>query len=296
MVFVLRLCEIPRSTYYRYFRPRTTTSSFAIRGRPIPGYTINRDGTIIIDFIIVHLLKSYRQSLNYLNAGGFKVLMHLLRRDYNFYINHKKIYRLCLINKLLLPKNKKKIKANRKVSQNRKINAPNKLWQFDIKADYIQGENKHFYFLSIIDVFNREVKGHHIGYSCKASDLKITIERAVKEHSPNVNDLVIRSDNGPQMTSNQLYHYLEEVGLEQGFIPVRCPNKNAYIESFFSIYESHFLQVRYFRSLKEVYDQTDEFIRFYNENRLHSSLGYRSPKEFTDLFERRKIDFKIVSC
>lgn len=98
------------------------------------------------------------------------------------------------------------------------------------------------------------------------------------------------------MTSNQLYHYLEDIGLEHEFIPVRCPNKNAYIESFFSIYESQFLQVRYFKSLKEVYEQTDEFIRFYNEKRLHSSLGYRSPKEFTDLYERKEINFKVVSC
>ena len=49
-------------------------------------------------------------------------------------------------NSLLLPKNKKKFNINRKVSQNRRIDKPNKLWQFDIKTGYVQGENKHFYF------------------------------------------------------------------------------------------------------------------------------------------------------
>jgi putative transposase len=123
-------------------------------------------------------------------------------------------------NSLLLPRNKKKFNINRKISQNRRINAPNKLWQFDIKTGYIHGENKHFYFLAIIDVFNKEIKGYHLGYQCKAVDLKVTIEEAIRDHGPNLNELVIRSDNGPQMTSNQLYQYLDEIGLEHEFIPV----------------------------------------------------------------------------
>lgn len=56
------------------------------------------------------------------------------------------------------------------------------------------------------------------------------------------------------MTSNQFNHYITTVGLEHEFIPVRTPNKNAFIESFFSIYETQFLQVRYFNSLKEAYE------------------------------------------
>ena len=243
-----------------------------------------------------NLLRAYRQNINYVNAGGVKVLMHLLRRDYGFYINHKKIYRLCMENNLLLPKNKKKFNINRKISQNRRINSPNKLWQFDIKTGYIHGENKHFYFLAIIDVFNKEIKGYHLGYNCKANDLKITIEEAIREHGPNLDELVIRSDNGPQMTSNQLYHYLEDIGLEHEFIPVRCPNKNAYIESFFSIYETQFLQVRYFKSLKEAYSHTFHFVDFYNNERLHSSLKYRSPKEFTELFMRNEIEGQLICC
>ncbi len=70
------------------------------------------------------------------------------------------------------------------------------------------------------------------------------------------------------MTSSQFYKYVNSVGLEHEFIPIRTPNRNAFIESFFSIYETQFLQVRYFDSLKEVYEQTEEFIEFYNTDRL----------------------------
>lgn len=222
--------------------------------------------------------------------------MHLLRRDYGFHINHKKIYRLCKEHSLLLPKNKKKLKINRKVSKNRKITKPNQLWQFDIKQDYIHGENKYFYFLAIKDVFDKRIVGTHLGYHCKAKDLKVTIDRALVKHKPNIDELVIRSDNGPQMTSNELNNYVNKIGLEHEFIPVRTPNKNAFIESFFSIYETQFLQVRYFESLRDVYEQTEEFVRFYNKERLHGSLGYRSPMEFSSLFEEGLIKGRIVQC
>lgn len=222
--------------------------------------------------------------------------MHLLRRDHNFFINHKKIYRLCKENKILLPKNKKKFNFNRKLSQNRKIDRPNKLWQFDIKTGYIQGENKHFYLLGIIDVFSRELKGYHIGLNCKAKDLKFAINEAINKHCPNLAELAIRSDNGPQMTSNQFYNYVNEIGLEHEFIPIRTPNKNAFIESFFSIYETQFLQVRYFENFKQAYQQTYNFITFYNEERIHSSLNYQSPKEFSALFKKGEVKIELVHC
>jgi len=239
------------------------------KGRPVPGYTVNRDGTIVLDNSIVALLKSYREQIEYRNAAGVKVLMHLLRRDYGFYINHKKIYRLCRENGILLPKNKKKLKVNRRISQNRKINKPNMLWQFDIKTGYVHGENKHFYFLAIIDVFNKEIKNYHLGYNCKSKDLKFAVEQAIAIHKPNISELTLRSDNGPQMTSNQFFEYVSSIHLEHEFIPVRTPNKNAFIESFFSIYETQFLQVRYFNNFKDVYKQTNEFVEFYNNERLH---------------------------
>jgi len=222
--------------------------------------------------------------------------MHLLRRDYNFYINHKKIYRLCLENNILLPKNKKKLKYNKKISENRKITAPNMLWQFDIKSGYIHGENKHFYLLGIIDIFNKKLINYHIGYSCKASDLKFTFLEAIKLLKPNLEQLVIRSDNGPQMTSNQFNDYVTSIGLDHEFIPVRTPNKNAFIESFFSIYEIQFLQVRYFRNLKDVYIETEEFINFYNNERLHGSLGYIPPSEFDKNFNMGLVKNLVVSC
>ena len=65
------------------------------------------------------------------------------------------------------------------------------------------------------------------------------------------NRLVIRSDNGTQMTSHQFRKYVEGLGIHHEFTPFSCPEKNAHIEAFFSLYEIEFLQTRYFRTLRE---------------------------------------------
>jgi len=92
-------------------------------------------------------------------------------------VNHKKIYRLCKENQLLL-KRKKKIKQIKKLASNQIVTGPNQLWQFDIKYGYIHGENRHFYFLAFVDVFTKKVMGYHLGHFCKASDLKLVNRRS----------------------------------------------------------------------------------------------------------------------
>ena len=63
------------------------------------------------------------------------------------------------------------------------------------------------------------------------------------------------------------------------------PNKNAYIESFFSIFEIAFLQTHQFNNFTEAYKETVHFINFYNRYRIHGSLGGKSPQEFRSYWE-----------
>ena len=180
-----------------------------------------------------------------------------------------------------MPRRRKKIKTNRRISRNRVIDRPNKLWQFDIKYGYIHGENRFFFVLAFLDVFDRRVVDYHVGLTCKATELVMTLEGALRKAGKDVVDLMIRSDNGPQMTSNVLRRHLEtlEAELSHEFIPPATPNKNAHVESFFSILETEFLQVKYFRDFRAAYIETTNFIDFYNNNRVHGSVGNMPPTE-----------------
>jgi len=132
------------------------------RGRPVPGYTVNPNGTIVTDASIVKALRDYREGLNFSNAGGYHKIKHYLRRDYDYHVNHKKLYRLCKQEGLLLLHQKKKPKKNR--------TGPNQLWQFDLKYGYLHGENRFFFVTAFIDVFSRKVIDYHVGLSCKAGN------------------------------------------------------------------------------------------------------------------------------
>ncbi|MCP3923182.1 MAG: transposase [Desulfobacterales bacterium] len=49
----------------------------------------------------------YRNLKEFANGGGYQKLTHYLRRDYNYFVNSKKVYRLCKENDFLLPKKRK---------------------------------------------------------------------------------------------------------------------------------------------------------------------------------------------
>jgi putative transposase len=296
---VLSYCNLSSSSWYKSRKVKVEKDvGAANRGRPIPGYSVNPDGVLIPDQTIIHLLKGYRSRIEFQNAGGYYKLGHYLRRDYGFIINKKKVYRLCKENSLTLPRKKTKKWRQRKISVNRSVDAPNRLWQFDIKYGYIHGENKFFYVLVFVDVFTRSIVDFYVGKTCKSSDLSFTLNQALKkENIPLENGLVIRSDHGTQMTSNMFRKYLEnlEIKPEHEFIPCGVPNKNAHVESFNSIFEIEFLQTRYFHSFADAYIQTCEFIEFYNKERIHGSLKYHTPHEARELIMRGQLTIKTVN-
>lgn len=267
-------------------------------GRPPPGFTVNRDGTHISDEVITSYLKAYRSEIHFMNAGGAKLLSKYLAQEHLIYVNHKKVYRLCKDHGLLLYSSvqvKKKIKKRR--CEYIEITAPNQLWQFDLKHIFIHGENQWCYLLSFIDVYTKKVVAYTMGKSIKAGNLMLTLNSAlVAEGITHEQGLRIRSDNGPQMSSNRFHFYLKrlEKTLRHEFIPPRTPNRNAYIESFFSIFEKTVIEVRYFKNYQEVYESIYNFVEFYNKRRLHGSIGNLSPMQFIKKYENGEIkDYKF---
>ena len=99
------------------------------------------------------------------------------------------------------------------------------------------------------------------------------------------------------MSSNRFHYYLKnlETKLTHEFIPPRSPDRNAYIEAFNSILEIEVLQVRYFRNFEEVYEGIFQFMDFYNNRRLHGSIGNLSPKMFVEGVRNGTITPQVVA-
>ena len=124
----------------------------------------------------------------------------------------------------------------------------------------------------------------------------MTLEAALRKARGDTSGLMLRSDNGPQMTSTMFRDYVSDLEMELGheFIPAGCPNKNAHVESFFSILETEFLQVRYFKDFQSAYKQTAEFMEHYNNRRIHGSVGHMAPSQAESGFYDGSVILKEV--
>lgn len=154
------------------------------------------DGRLLPDDLILQHLKNYRSDIHFMNTCGAKMLSHYLVSGHSIYVNHKKVYRLCKENNLLLfTANQLRTKIKKMRCEYRNVTAPNQLWQFDLKHVYIHGENAWCYLLSFIDVYTKKVVAYSLGKSIKAGQLILTLNLAlVTESISREHPLQIRSD------------------------------------------------------------------------------------------------------
>ncbi len=136
----------------------------------------------------------------------------------------------------------------------------------------------------------RLIVNYYVGLRCTGKDLVFTLNNAIKEYKVfNKDQLVIRSDNGSQMTSTVFIENANKFGEDEllhELIPPATPNKNAHVEAFNSILEIEFLQPRYFKTYGQAYLETTGFMEFYNTSRLHGSLKNRTPMEVFESFKK----------
>ena len=279
MKWVLSLCGIPRSTYYyRLKHPEPQPSSSG--GRPIPGFSKDKEGHIVSDARIKGYLTRLIQGEH--SACGYRKLTALLRRNYRLVINKKKVYRLCKEMKILSPQREIHHPVPKKIARNRVVTGPNQLWQLDIKYGYVAGKRRHFFVANLIDVFDRNLVGYCRGRACSAQDvIKATHKALLKRNALNLEQpLVIRTDNGTQFTSKVFHAFCAQMNIEHERIPNHTPNMNAYVESFHSILERECFQRHCFESYEEAFHEVDRFMTFYNKRRLHGSLKDMPPVEY----------------
>lgn len=221
--------------------------------------------------------------------GYKKVTKHLQRSGYR--INRKKVFRLMKENNLLNHTYNYRSPAKRVVESVVDVHAPNEVWEMDIKYVYIQGENRTAYLFAIIDCFTREVVGHYMGYHCTSRDVKMAMDFAFLDRGGNaVSKVRIRSDNGTQFVSRVVEQFLSSSNIEHERIHPATPKEDAHIESFNSILEKEVIRRFEFSSFKDSDGTIDRFIAFYNNERLHSAIGYRAPKEVYETWKENLIE------
>ncbi len=138
------------------------------------------------------------------------------------------------------------------------------------------------YLAIVMDLFDLSV----IGYSYDirmTDDLTIkAMKNAYKSRNIEVN-AIFHSDQGSQYISNDYEQLLKELNIKHSYSKKGYPYDNASMESFNSLIKKERINRMVFHGFEEAKITIFEYIEgWYNTRRIHSSLGYKTPKERMD--------------
>jgi len=262
---------LPRSLYY--YKP-----TGGVKGIRPSSHTPKQDGTLVPNELVVEDIKAILSG-DFVCYGYHKVTMEL--RQMNYIINPKKVYRLMDQNNLLLGK-VIKTQGKRTWVKHRKIEAikPMEYLCLDIKYVWIEGEKRHYYLLTVLDVYTRKVMGWILQRSIKQMDVIRLLRKLDLEHS--LKGVNVRNDNGSQFIAHRVRFFLRSSDANQEFTHIATPEENAYIEAYHSIFEREVVQRFELSSYYEAGLTITAYNDFYNNRRLHGGIGYKTPQKMWD--------------
>ena len=167
------------------------------------------------------------------------------------------------------------------LNQEFKADKPNQIWLTDIT--YIKTNEGFTYLCTVIDLYSRKIVGWATSRKIDTELVISALLQAIILRS-SLQGLVLHSDRGSQYASHAFQEYLSRYGLVQSMSRRGNCYDNAPMESF---YKSLKVEEVY-RCEYETHEQAtrgvrDYIDRFYNRERMHSSLGYMSPAEYESL-------------
>ncbi|MBZ0283396.1 MAG: IS3 family transposase [Anaerolineae bacterium] len=158
--------------------------------------------------------------------------------------------------------------------------APNEKWVGDIVG--IWTDEGWLYLAALLDTYSRLIVGWAM--SCYRDEALVTdalcmalTQRDIAEAA----ELIHLTDRGSQYTADDYLALLKANGIHVSMSDKGNPYDNAMMESFFSTLRAELTDLERFPTRQMARTAVFEFIEvFYNRQRLHSSLGYRSPLTF----------------
>lgn len=157
----------------------------------------------------------------------------------------------------------------------------NNIWVSDVT--YIETQNKkHVYLCVILDLYSRMVVGWEISERNDAGLLISATSKAIELRNPKCG-LILHSDLGSNYCSNEFRKYLyDNTIISSNSRKGNCWD-NAVAESFFSILKRE-MESNIFYDILDAKNEISEYIElFYNRQRIHSFLDYKSPYEYEEL-------------
>jgi putative transposase len=217
------------------------------------------------------LVKLARQKPRY----GYRRLHALLsRRGYE--VNVKRVYRLYVEERLMVRRRKRKRLVRERTTEPR-LTGANQEWAMDFIVDGL-ATGRMVRILSVVDAYTRECLALEADTSLGSGRVTRVLERLIAERG---RPEKVRSDNGPEFTSRRMLAWSEDWKIGLVHIQPGRPMQNGHVESFHGRLRDECLNASWFRTLNDVRQTLEQWREEYNCERPHSSLAYRTPREFS---------------
>jgi putative transposase len=204
---------------------------------------------------------------------GSRRLHALLKREGET-VNYKRVERLVRMNHLQVARKKRpRVPIDKKKTVVSQALYPHHVWTIDFQEDALIN-GKKVKILNILDEFTREWLLGEASFSSSAEWVKSSLSTLFSSHGVPHS---LRSDNGSEFIAHLMKNYLVESGSSASYIDPGKPWQNGIVESFHGKLRDEFLNRECFSSVLEMNVSLQVHRRWYNEERPHSSLQYRTP-------------------
>lgn len=151
---------------------------------------------------------------------------------------------------------------------------------------YIRVGNDWNYLCSIIDLSNREIIGYSVGKHKNAE----LVTKAIYSIRRPLNKIgVFHTDRGNEYDNKLIDKVLETFKIERSLSAKGNPYDNAVSDATNKIIKTEFIYQNKFNTLLELRLSMAKYIYWYNNKRIHGSLGYLTPVEYIEKIFKSKL-------
>jgi putative transposase len=212
---------------------------------------------------------------------GHRHIKALLRRVHGLIVNRKRVLRVMRHMGLTQPKIRHREARPKRVEKMRPAEA-NRAWQIDMTSLRLSDMTPLF-LIVIIDCYTRQIVGWDLDRRCRACEWTSAVRMALEARGlvtkESCEKLTLRSDNGCQPCSKKFRAYLSEAGVRPQYTGYDAPDDNAYVERVIRTIKQEEIWCNLYEKSSEASKALEEYINYYNHQRIHSALDYQTPDE-----------------
>jgi putative transposase len=174
--------------------------------------------------------------------------------------------------------------------QTLEITRPNQVWVADIT--YVRLRTEFVYLAVLMDVFTRTIRGWHLGRNLDQGLTLAALERALVVATPEIH----HSDQGVQYAATDYVKRLQKLNVQLSMAAIGEPRENGYAERLMRTIKEEEVNLSEYHDFADAQRQLARFLDdVYNLKRIHSSLGYLTPREFEEQWRKKRTRAKIPS-